>query len=201
MKKTWIFILALACLAAIGYYLYKLHTSRLTHDYEQVVQEYHLTIDSLTRALNEFEPQIDTVNVYVDRIVERKVVVVQELVTMPAIDQVVLFDSITGDKYRPSRIIVDSSLVITPMPRITAALEVMVVADLLSQENELLYEKINLQDGKIETLVAINKKHEEIIYVQNAVIHQVETQNKNLKEVNKWLGYGVGALIFMVLVK
>lgn len=202
MKTKCLFAgIIIGLLIVLGIYLFKRHTDRVTHDYELRLSEYHLQVDSLVAALNEVEPRIDTVNVYIERIVERKVVVVQELQTMPAIDQVALFDSITGDKYRPSRIIVDSSLVITPMPRISAALEVMVIADLLSQENDLLYEKLDLQQEKIETLVALNYKHEELIYVQNANISHLKVSYNTLKESNKWLMYGVGALILMVLVK
>jgi hypothetical protein len=194
---AWIII---GLLIVLGIYLFKRHTERVTQDYELRLSEYHLQVDSLKNALNEVEPRIDTVNVYIEKIVLQKVVVFEKLKTMPAVNQVALFDSITGE-HAASRIIADSGLVITPMPRIVKALEVMVIADLLSQENDFLYEKLDLQQQKIETLVALNYKHEEMIYVQNATISHLKVSYDTLKESNKWLMYGVGALILMVLVK
>lgn len=201
MKLKCLFAgLIIGALIAFGIYYFKRHTATLTHDYNQTIAEYDLRVDSLLTALNEVEVQIDTVEVYLTKIVEKKVVVVQEIQMLPAIGHVVYWDSLTGN-HKPSKLIADSTLVVTPMPRIVHALEVMAVKDLLEQEVELLCDKTELQEQKIETLVKINKESNEIIYFQNLEISRMDDKVEKISELNKWLAGGVGALILMVFIK
>lgn len=196
MKLKCLFAgLIIGALIAFGIYYFKRH---ITHDYNQTIAEYDLRVDSLLTALNQVEVQIDTVEVYIEKIVLQKVVVFEKIKTMPAVNQVALFDSITGD-FEPSRIM--DSLVITPIQRITKSLEVMVTADLLLQENQLLYQKADLQGQKIETLVKINKENNEIIYFQNLEISRLDERVEKSTELNKWLAGGVGALVLILLIK
>ena len=203
MKTFWKYFLVGFLLAIVivgGIYLFKRHTATLTHDYNETISEYQTRVDSLLTALNEVEVQIDTVEVLITKIVEKKVVVVQEIEMLPASGHVAYWDSLTGD-HKPSRLIADSTLVVTPMPRVVHALEVMAVKDLLEQEVDLLCEKTELQETKIETLVKINEADNEIIYFQGLEINKLDKSNERLREVNKWLAGGIGALILMVAIK